>query len=238
MTPVRAHVAADLLASRARTDSLEKSLLVSRLSLDFASSEAASMRARAEAAESHLRRASFSNAEAAAGMYGLHPLILSALNHAGLQASVLSYAEHIGPVQRLHGSNLEGQLCVVAKPNAQAVPVLLAHAFRLSQTKTRESYTFHSAAQYLPGLVVSDRHNLRVARRGVSKSDVPAGVGSSSLVLDASLRWYKPYRPDFRVACARRQSLPRLRSLLLLAWFELACPKAKLRLCAILLTYQ
>ena len=163
------------------------------------------MRARAEAAESHLLRASLGRGESAAGLSGLHPLISSALSDTGFEASVLSIAEHIGPVQRLNGSSLEGERCVIAKPNPAAVPALAAYASRLAETKTRDSYTFYSAAEYLSGLVVSDRHNLRVARRGGAKNGVAAGACSSVLVPDVS---YCAYRPDFRVVrvCRERRA--------------------------------
>ena len=197
---MRASVAADLLASRARTDSLQKRLIVSRLSLEHASSDAAFLRSRALAAESHLFRASQPSAEAAAGNNGLHPLVLSALIDAGLCSSVLSYEEHIGPVRRLHGCNLEGKLCVVTKLNAEAVPVLAAHAARLALAKTRDKYTFHTTSEYLSGLVVSDRHNLRYARRGLSEDAGPEGVGSPLVIVSTtSVQQSLSYRPDFSV---------------------------------------
>ena len=138
---------------------------------------ALSMQFRAEAAEASLIAACMPAAACAAGNPALDPLLMQALSNSGLEATQLSYAEHIHPVKRLKGSSLEGSMCIVTATRAGDVPPGLAeHAQLLKERAPREKYAFHSLPEFVSALLVAQRHNLRTIRRGTDADRQAAGT--------------------------------------------------------------
>ena len=168
----------DVEAEREKAAACDEQVQALQGQLQHAASLAASLRLRANAAESNFAAACMPPPVHVTEGSFLHPLIMEALASSGFSATQLS-ARELHTVKRLRGSSLEGQLCIVsATPAVDATPALEEHARDLAARSLREKFTFHSSAGYLSALQLALRHNLRTFRR--PPAPVPAQVDSQS----------------------------------------------------------
>lgn len=133
--------------------------------LHQASSLVESWRSRAEAAESCLVTACKPTAARAAGQHLLHPAIMQALADFGLATTQLTYAQHIHPVRRLRGSELEGRMCIVSSAPEDVPPGLHEHAESLLRRSLKNKYQFHTVQEYMSALLVAQRYNICTVQR-------------------------------------------------------------------------